>query len=97
MSNLIPFVVIGLVTGSSYGLAAVGLAMTYETSGIMNFGQGATAAAAAYMFYELHVADQGSGFAEAGRSSPSCLCAAAAESALNSLQSAVMPGARQRG
>ena len=55
MSNLIPFLITGLVTGSAYGLAALGLALTYETSGVMNFGQGATAAAAAYAFYELHV------------------------------------------
>jgi branched-subunit amino acid ABC-type transport system permease component len=36
MSQIMPFVVIGLVSGSVYGLAAVGLVLTYKTSGIFN-------------------------------------------------------------
>src|ERR1700722_17110017 len=55
MTNLIPYLIIGLVTGSAYGLAALGLTLTYETSGVMNFGQGATAAVAVYAFYQLYV------------------------------------------
>jgi ABC-type branched-subunit amino acid transport system ATPase component/branched-subunit amino acid ABC-type transport system permease component len=53
--EFLPFVVIGVVTGSVYGLAAVGLTLTYKTSGILNFGHGAIATAAAYVFYFLRV------------------------------------------
>jgi ABC-type branched-subunit amino acid transport system ATPase component/branched-subunit amino acid ABC-type transport system permease component len=53
--NLLPFIVTGLVTGAVYGLAAVGLVLTYKTSGIFNFAHGAVATVAAYAFYELHV------------------------------------------
>lgn len=52
---MLTFVVIGLVTGSIYSIAALGLVVTYRTSGIFNFGHGAIAAAGAYVFYELHV------------------------------------------
>lgn len=55
MSSFLPFVVAGLVTGSVYGLAGAGLVLTYRTSGIFNFGYGALATAAAYVFYALHV------------------------------------------
>jgi ABC-type branched-subunit amino acid transport system ATPase component/branched-subunit amino acid ABC-type transport system permease component len=55
MSDLLPFIVLGIVTGSLYGLAGTGLVLTYKTSGIFNFGYGAIAAAAAYFFYFLHV------------------------------------------
>jgi branched-subunit amino acid ABC-type transport system permease component len=53
MSDLLPFVVIGLVAGSLYGLAAAGLVLTYKTSGIFNFAHGAVGAATAYIFYDL--------------------------------------------
>jgi branched-subunit amino acid ABC-type transport system permease component len=49
-----PFVIAGLTTGSLYGLAAMGLVLTYKTSGIFNFAHGAIAAGAAYIFYELN-------------------------------------------
>lgn len=54
MTDLLPFVVIGITTGSVYGLAAMGLVLTYKTSGIFNFAHGAIAALAAFAFYELH-------------------------------------------
>ena len=54
MSNFWPFVIAGLTTGSLYGLAAMGLVLTYKTSGIFNFAHGAIAAGAAYIFYEIH-------------------------------------------
>lgn len=54
MSELLPFVIIGITTGSVYGLAAMGLVLTYKTSGIFNFAHGAIAAVAAFAFYELH-------------------------------------------
>ena len=37
MSDLLPFLIVGLTTGSVYGLAGVGLVLTYKTSGIFNF------------------------------------------------------------
>jgi ABC-type branched-subunit amino acid transport system permease subunit len=49
-----PFVVVGLATGSLYGLAAVGLVLTYRTSGLFNLAHGAVAAAGAYAFHHLH-------------------------------------------
>jgi ABC-type branched-subunit amino acid transport system permease subunit len=53
VSAYVPFLVFGLVVGSIYGLAAMGLVLTYRTSGIFNFGHGAIGAGSAYVFYEL--------------------------------------------
>ena len=53
---LLPYIVIGVVSGSVYGLAAVGLVLSYRTSGIFNFAHGALATLSAYVFYALHVA-----------------------------------------
>src|SRR5215210_2665482 len=50
-----PFIITGVVTGAVYGLAAVGLVLTYKTSGIFNFAHGALATIGAYAFYELFV------------------------------------------
>jgi len=55
VSDFLPFIVVGLTAGSTYGLAGTGLVLTYKTSGIFNFGHGAIAALAAYIYYELHV------------------------------------------
>ena len=55
MSDLIPFLVVGVATGSVYGLAGMGLVLTFRTSGLFNFAHGGVAAAAAYAFYDLHV------------------------------------------
>jgi ABC-type branched-subunit amino acid transport system ATPase component/branched-subunit amino acid ABC-type transport system permease component len=52
---VLPFIVIGLTSGAVYGLAGVGLVLTYKTSGVFNFAYGALAAVAAYAFYVLHV------------------------------------------
>lgn len=54
MNELLPFVIVGITTGSVYGLAAMGLVLTYKTSGIFNFAHGSIAAVAAYAFYDLH-------------------------------------------
>jgi len=53
MSSFLPFIVIGLSSGAVYGLAGCGLVLTYKTSGIFNFGHGAVAALAAFLFYFL--------------------------------------------
>ncbi|SNQ46808.1 Amino acid/amide ABC transporter membrane protein [Frankia canadensis] len=55
MNDLLPFVVSGIAIGAVYGLTGTGLVLTYKTSGIFNFGHGALATAAAYLFYWLHV------------------------------------------
>jgi ABC-type branched-subunit amino acid transport system ATPase component/branched-subunit amino acid ABC-type transport system permease component len=51
--NLLPFIVIGLTTGSVYGLAGVGLVLTYKTSGIFNFAHGSVATLSVFVFYFL--------------------------------------------
>ena len=55
MNELLPFIISGIATGSVYGLAGTGLVLTYKTSGIFNFGYGAMASVAAYVFYFLRV------------------------------------------
>ncbi|HWE68162.1 MAG TPA: ABC transporter permease [Acidimicrobiales bacterium] len=52
-----PFVINGLSDGSIYAMAAVGLVLTYKTSGIFNFAIGAQAAASAYVFYSFRITD----------------------------------------
>lgn len=52
---MLPFIIAGLTTGSVFGIAAVGLVLTYKTSGIFNFAHGALATATAFSFYFLHV------------------------------------------
>ena len=53
VKSYLPFIVAGITSGSVYGLAAVGLVLTYRTSGIFNFAHGAQAALAAYVMFEL--------------------------------------------
>ena len=52
---ILPFLVTGITAGSIYGLAAVGLVLTYKTSGLFNFGHGAVAAGAAYVYYYVSI------------------------------------------
>ncbi|HVX70638.1 MAG TPA: ABC transporter permease [Mycobacteriales bacterium] len=47
------FLITGLVTGCIYALIAMGLVVTYTTTGIFNFSHGAIAMFAAYMFWQL--------------------------------------------
>jgi ABC-type branched-subunit amino acid transport system permease subunit len=53
VSDYSPFIVFGIITGAIYGLSAMGLVLTYKTSGVFNIGHGAVCAAAAYGFFEL--------------------------------------------
>jgi branched-chain amino acid transport system permease protein len=53
MTAIWPFVVIGLFSGSIYGLAAMGLVLTYKTSGIFNFAYGAVAMFCGFTFWQL--------------------------------------------
>lgn len=52
---MLPYIVIGVVLGSVYSLAGVGLVLTYKTTGIFNFAQGSVGTVAAFLFYTLHV------------------------------------------
>ncbi|MDA8045048.1 MAG: branched-chain amino acid ABC transporter permease/ATP-binding protein [Actinomycetota bacterium] len=54
MHQFLPFIVIGLANGAVYGLAGLGLVLTFKTSGIFNVGYGAVAALDVYLFYFLH-------------------------------------------
>ncbi len=55
VSEFILFVAIGLTAGSVYALAGVGLVLTFKTSGVFNFAQGALTSVAAYSFFVLFV------------------------------------------
>ncbi|MBA3745172.1 ABC transporter permease [Sporichthya sp.] len=54
MNEWMPFLIFGIATGSVYGLSAMGLVLTYKTSGVFNLAHGAVGAAAAFMFFDLH-------------------------------------------
>src|SRR5271170_2249454 len=54
MAPILPFIVIGLTSGSVYALGGVGLVLTYKTSRIFNFAHGAIATTGAFVFYALH-------------------------------------------
>ena len=55
MNDLLNYVVPGLTIGSVYAIIALGLVLTYKTTGIFNFAHGGLAATAAYMFHEFRV------------------------------------------
>jgi branched-chain amino acid transport system permease protein len=46
--------VIGVITGASYGLMALGLVLIYKSSGVFNFAQGEFGTVAVYTLYLLH-------------------------------------------
>lgn len=54
MSTYWPFIVIGLFTGSIYGLGAMGLVLTYKTTGVFNFAYGGVAMFCAFVYWQLH-------------------------------------------
>ena len=54
MSQYWPFIIIGLFTGSIYGLAAMGVVLTYKTVGVFNFAYGAIAMFCAFTYWQLH-------------------------------------------
>lgn len=55
MTTFLTFTVLGLVLGAVYAIAASGLVLTYNTSGIFNFAHGAQAMVGAFGFYQLQV------------------------------------------
>ena len=53
MSAFWPFLVIGLFSGSIYALAAMGIVLTYKTSGVFNFAYGGIAMFCGFTFWQL--------------------------------------------
>ena len=77
---MLQFVVVGLVLGSIYALAASGLVITYVSTGVLNFAFGSLAYFIARTYYYIHVE-------KGGASSPSaavCLFVLAPASACSS-------------
>ena len=59
MRDYLPYIVVGLGAGSVYAIAAMGLVVTYKTSGVFNFAHGAVGMAATFVFYTLRVDARG--------------------------------------
>ncbi|HUF84803.1 MAG TPA: ATP-binding cassette domain-containing protein [Acidimicrobiia bacterium] len=59
MTKLLTLVISGAVSGGIYAIIAAGLVLTYQTSGIFNFGHGAVAFTTAMVYFELHSPDGG--------------------------------------
>jgi branched-chain amino acid transport system permease protein len=53
VSVFLSFTVLGLVFGAVYGILAIGLVVTYNTTGVFNFAQGAVGMVAAFSYWEL--------------------------------------------
>lgn len=64
MDYLLSLVVSGVVIGSLYGMIAMGFAMIYRATGLVNFAQGEVMMLTAYIAYSFQV-DLGLGFAAA--------------------------------
>src|SRR3954453_13725350 len=59
-------IVIGVVTGSAYGLVALGLVFIYKSSGAVNFAQGEFGSVAVCTLYLLHTSGVPYGLAVVG-------------------------------
>ena len=57
MESFLTFSVIGIVSGCIYALTACGLVVTYSTSGVFNFAHGAQGMFAAWVYWQLRVAE----------------------------------------
>jgi branched-chain amino acid transport system permease protein len=53
VSNFLQYTVFGIMLGAGYAIAATGLVVTYTTSGVFNFAQGAVGMVAAFCYWEL--------------------------------------------
>ncbi len=53
--SLLFYLIVGITLGSIYAVAASGLVVTYTTSGIFNFAQGAMGMFLAFVYWELKV------------------------------------------
>jgi branched-subunit amino acid ABC-type transport system permease component len=63
LDKFIRFIVIGIVLASIYAIAAAGLVVTYTTSGIFNFAQGAMGMFFAFVYWQLKADTDGGGWA----------------------------------
>src|SRR6476661_292509 len=68
--TVLQYIVVGLVFGSIYALAASGLVITYVSTGVLNFAFGSFAYFIARTYYYFHV-EQGWGIVPAAAL---CLC-----------------------
>jgi branched-chain amino acid transport system permease protein len=57
VSNFLQYTVFGIMFGAGYAIAATGLVVTYTTSGVFNFAQGAVGMIAAFCYWELVTAN----------------------------------------
>jgi branched-chain amino acid transport system permease protein len=55
LNKIILFIVVGVTLGSIYAVAAAGLVVTYTTSGIFNFAQGAIGMILTFVYWQLKV------------------------------------------
>ncbi|GAB2843496.1 hypothetical protein GCM10022221_48400 [Actinocorallia aurea] len=55
MTTFLTYTALGLVLGAVYAIAASGLVLTYNTSGVFNFAHGAQAMIGAFTYYQLDV------------------------------------------
>ena len=55
MQEFLSFLVLGVVAGAIYFVAASGIVVTYSTSGVFNFAHGAIGMVAAFSYWALHV------------------------------------------
>ena len=55
MTHFLGFIVLGIVTGSVYAVAASGLVLTYTTTGVFNFAHGAVGMLAGFVYWEMRV------------------------------------------
>jgi branched-chain amino acid transport system permease protein len=53
VSVFLSFTVLGIVLGAIYGILATGLVVTYNTTGVFNFAQGAVGMVAAFSYWQL--------------------------------------------
>jgi branched-chain amino acid transport system permease protein len=53
VETFLSFTVIGIVAGAIYAVTAMGLVVTYTTTGVFNFAQGAVGMVAAFSYWEL--------------------------------------------
>jgi branched-subunit amino acid ABC-type transport system permease component len=53
MQTFVEFTIFGLILGGVYGIAASGLVLTYNTSGIFNFAHGAEAMLGAFLYWQV--------------------------------------------
>jgi len=60
--TIVRFLVIGVVYSSIYAIAAAGLVVTYTTSGIFNFAQGAMGMFFAFIYWQMKAATESGGW-----------------------------------